>query len=267
MLRAAAVAGRFYPGQPAELAKEIDGYNRVDVGPETVIACVVPHAGIMYSGHVAGAVFGRLSLPPTAIIFGPNHAGRGSPCALQLEGEWETPLGRAPVDAELAGALQAAFPALQDDPVAHRWEHSIEVQVPFLQRLRPDIQIVPLALSVGRYETVEELGRVVARVITERSPRPLLVASTDLNHYEAESVGRTKDRMAIDAILKLDPGELYETIRRERISMCGYEPTISALTAARALGAREAELIRYATSGDITGDRSSVVGYAGIVVR
>jgi AmmeMemoRadiSam system protein B len=183
------------------------------------------------------------------------------------EGEWETPLGLVPLDTALADALRKACPALAEDASAHRFEHSLEVQLPFLRHLRPDLRIVPIAVSAGGYGPLEELGKALASAVAARAPRPLLVASTDLNHYEPETIGRVKDRKAIDAILALDARGLYDTVRRERISMCGYGPTVALLTAARALGAQKAELIRYATSGDITGDRSGVVGYAGIVVQ
>jgi hypothetical protein len=267
MHRPPAVAGQFYPARPQVLIRELDGYLEKEVPQQAALGCVVPHAGVMYSGHVAGAVYARLELPPTVVILGPNHHGVGSPLAIMSEGEWETPLGVVLIDAALAGTLKKACSALEEDPDAHRAEHSLEVQVPFLQHLKPDLRIVPIALGAGSYDPLHELGEALASVLATMSPRPLLIASTDLNHYEPESIGRVKDRKAIDAILALDPRGLFETVRREKITMCGYGPTVALLTAARALGAREAELIRYATSGDVTGDRSYVVGYAGIIVR
>lgn len=267
MRRAAAVAGQFYPGRPQELRDELDRHLQSPGKPQEALACVVPHAGYMYSGHVAGAVYGRLRVPPVVIILGPNHRGIGSPLAIQSAGEWETPLGSVPIDSTLADAMKEACPALEEDSLAHRMEHSLEVQVPFLLRLRPDVRIVPIALSVGSYEVLEQLGAALGSVTATAEPRPLLVASTDLNHYQSEAIGRVKDHKAIEAILALDPRRLYDTVRRERISMCGYEPTTVMLMAARILGAQAAELVRYATSGDITGDRSSVVGYAGILVH
>jgi AmmeMemoRadiSam system protein B len=267
MRRAAAVAGQFYPGQPQELREDLDGHLEGAGKPRAALACVVPHAGYMYSGHVAGAVYGRLAVPPAVLILGPNHRGIGSPLAIQSAGEWETPLGSVSIDSPLADALKEACPALEEDPAAHRMEHSLEVQVPFLQSLRPDVRIVPIALCVGDYELLKELGTALGSVAASAEPRPLLVSSTDLNHYESEAIGRVKDHKAIEAILALDARRLYDTVRRERISMCGYEPTTVVLMAARLLGAQTAELIRYATSGDITGDRSSVVGYAGILIH
>lgn len=267
MHRTPAVAGHFYPARPADLTREIDRYLEATAPPQPALACIVPHAGIMYSGHVAGAVYARLELPCTSLLLGPNHSGVGRPLAILSAGEWETPLGNVPVDSELAAELKRACPRLEEDDVAHRFEHSLEVQLPFLQRRRSEIRLVPVAVGVGSYEPLAELGEAIAHVLASRLDRPLLIASSDLNHYESDEISRRKDRQAIDRILALDPRGLYDTVRQERISMCGFGPTVSVLTAARALGAKEAELVRYANSGDINGDRTRVVGYAGIVIR
>ncbi len=266
MRRPSAVAGTFYPARPEELTRQLHELMAPAPTRRSVVAVVVPHAGIMYSGPVAGAVYERLEFPPSAILLGPNHYGRGSPMAIFSEGSWETPLGEVAVDAELAAALCQACPGLEKDAEAHRLEHSLEVQLPFLQQRAPGLRIVPIIMSVGRLGPVEALGRALATVVAARQPRPLLLASTDFTHYEPDSAARLKDRKAIDRILALDPRGLYDTVRRERISMCGYEPTVAVLTALGELGARDAELVRYATSGDITGDRASVVGYAGILL-
>jgi len=265
--RRPAVAGRFYPARPQELTRDLERYLERTTPPQQAIGCVVPHAGIMYSGHVAGAVYARLKPASSYIILCPNHTGAGRPLAIMSTGDWETPLGNVPIDSALAEALKRACPALEEDDEAHRFEHSLEVQLPFLQHLQEDFRFVPIAIGVGRYEPLAELGRALARVVEAAASRPLLVASSDLNHYEPDAVNRVKDRQAIDQILALDPRGLYDTVHRERISMCGFGPTVAVLTAARELGARQAELVRYATSGDITGDRSAVVGYAGIVIR
>ena len=267
MHRRPAVAGRFYPARPQELTRDLERYLERTTPPQQAIGCVVPHAGIMYSGHVAGAVYARLKPASSYIILCPNHTGAGRPLAIMSTGDWETPLGNVPIDSALAEALKRACPALEEDDEAHRFEHSLEVQLPFLQHLQEDFRFVPIAIGVGRYEPLAELGRALARVVEAAGSRPLLVASSDLNHYEPDAVNRVKDRQAIDQILALDPRGLYDTVHRERISMCGFGPTVAVLTAARELGARQAELVRYATSGDITGDRSAVVGYAGIVIR
>jgi len=265
--RRPAVAGRFYPARPQELTRDLERFLEQATPPQPAIACVVPHAGIMYSGHVAGAVYARLAPSSSYVILCPNHTGAGRPLAIMSTGEWETPLGNVPIDSALAEALKRACPALEEDEEAHRFEHSLEVQLPFLQHLQKEFRFVPIAVGVGRYEPLAELGRALARVAGAAAARPLLVASSDLNHYEPDAVNRVKDRQAIDQILALDPRGLYDTVHRERISMCGFGPTVAVLTAARELGARQAELVRYATSGDITGDRSAVVGYAGIVIR
>ena len=267
MRRPPAVAGRFYPARPEELTRELEQYTERVAPPQPALGCVVPHAGIMYSGHVAGAVYARLAPVPSYIILCPNHTGHGAPLSIMSAGEWETPLGNVPVDEPLAGALQQACPSLEEDAEAHRFEHSLEVQLPFLQHLQGEFRFVPIAIGVGRFERLAELGHALARVAGESTLRPLLVASSDLNHYEADAVNRVKDRHAIDRILALDPRGLFDTVHRENITMCGYGPTVAVLTAALDLGASAAELVRYATSGDITGDRSAVVGYAGILIR
>lgn len=265
MHRAPAVAGRFYPAQPAELRRELESYIQ-EQPQQAAIGCVVPHAGIMYSGHVAGAVYARLQPVSSYIILCPNHSGYGRPLAILSEGEWETPLGDALIDAELAGELKRACPLLEEDEAAHRLEHSLEVQLPFLQCVQPTFRFVPIAVGVGRYDPLEELGRAVAQVAGRAKERPLVVASSDLNHYEPDAVNRAKDHKAIERIVALDPRGLYDTVRREGISMCGFGPTVAMLTAAKLLGATRGELVRYANSGDVTGDRSQVVGYAGILI-
>lgn len=267
MHRAPAVAGRFYPAHPDTLTRDLEQYTEARAPRQRALGCVVPHAGIMYSGHVAGAVYGRLEPAPSYIILCPNHTGRGRPLAIMSEGEWETPLGNAPIDHELAAALKEACSSLEEDAEAHRFEHSLEVQLPFLQHLYGSFRFVPVAIGTSAYELLEELGRAIAAVVEPAPVQPLVVASSDLNHYESDEVNRVKDHKAIDRILALDPRGLYETVHRERITMCGYGPATTMLTAVRALGAREAELVRYATSGDVTGDRTAVVGYAGILVR
>ncbi|MCI0402206.1 MAG: AmmeMemoRadiSam system protein B [Acidobacteria bacterium] len=265
MRRAPAVAGRFYPAQPAELRRELESY--MEGQPiEAAIGCVVPHAGIMYSGHVAGAVYARLKPAPSYIILCPNHSGYGRPLAILSEGVWETPLGDAPIDAVLAAELKRACRMLEEDEAAHRFEHSLEVQLPFLQVRQPGFRFVPIVVGVGSYGPLEELGRAVSQVAGRAKERPLIVASSDLNHYEPDAINRAKDHKAIERIVALDPRGLYDTVRREDISMCGFGPTVAMLTAAKILGATRAELVRYANSGDVTGDRSHVVGYAGIVI-
>jgi AmmeMemoRadiSam system protein B len=183
------------------------------------------------------------------------------------EGSWETPLGSVQIDSDLAYELRKACPQLDDDRDAHRSEHAIEVQLPFLQARQSALRFVPIAVGKGDYESLEDLGNAVGNVIAESRQPVLIVASSDMNHYESDAVTRAKDQQAIARMLVLDPGGLFDVIHNEHISMCGYGPAIVMLTAALALGGKSAELIRYATSGDISGDRRMVVGYAGIVVR
>ena len=231
------------------------------------VACVVPHAGYRYSGHVAGAVYSRLKLPKRVLLLGPRHFPRGKAQAILSEGTWQTPLGRAEIDSELARELKAAYPQLCEDGVAHQTEHALEVQLPFLQHLSGDFRFVPIALGPVDYGELESLGRVMADVLRRQTDSVLMIASSDMNHYESDEITRRKDGMALEPLLKLDARGLFDTVRREGISMCGFGPVVSVLTAARLLGASRATLVRYATSGDITGDRQEVVGYAGVIVE
>jgi len=269
-VRPAAVAGRFYPGRAETLAREVSEYLAPEAAPTEIIegalGCIVPHAGYMYSGAVAGAVYRRLPPRRAYMILGPNHTGRGAPLAAMSAGSWKTPLGDVPIDATLAKLLKQSCHLVMDDDRAHANEHSLEVQLPFLQKSAGSFSFVPIAIGVGGFASLEALGHGLAQT-ARSSPEPMLViASSDMNHYESDRVTRVKDRKAIDKILDLDPQGLYEVIRSEDISMCGYGPAIAMLTFARELGATHAELVQYATSGDACGDRSRVVGYAGIVV-
>jgi AmmeMemoRadiSam system protein B len=268
-LRLPAVAGQFYPAQPDSLQRDVDSYLASAAGEAEIsqaVACLVPHAGYMYSGHVAGAVYRRLPARPSYIVLGPNHFGRGAPLALMASGNWLTPLGQAPLNPALAQAVRQACPALTEDARAHATEHSLEVQVPFLQRRGVAFTLLPIAIGVSNYETLETLGHAVSEGVRSSAEAVLIVASSDLNHYEPDSVTRLKDRKAIDRVLNLDPRGLYETVFRERISMCGFGPAVAMLVAAKDLGARNAELIKYATSADAGGPVDSAVGYAGIAV-
>jgi AmmeMemoRadiSam system protein B len=269
MVRAPAVAGRFYPADPRELSKQVDECVSASKRREkaAAIACVVPHAGYMYSGAVAGSVYGALRLTRRVVLFGPRHYPRGESLAILTEGEWKTPLGLVRVDAKLASELRHGFPRLRDDAVAHQAEHSLEVQLPFLQRLLGDFTFVPVVIGTDRFAVLEELGTALAGVLQAQPESVLMIASSDMNHYESDVVTREKDRLAIERILALDPRGLWDTVRDRGISMCGYAPTVAILTAAKLLGATRGELVSYATSGDITGDYEAVVGYAGMVIR
>ena len=273
-IRQPAVAGRFYPGNAQHLRAEVETFTtaRATAGHEAAepkipaVGCIVPHAGYMYSGAVAGAVYRRLELPRRVVIFCPNHTGKGEPLAIMSEGAWHTPLGDVVIDTDLAELLKAGLPLLTEDQEAHRYEHALEVQLPFLQVLKPGFQFVPITVGTSNFEALSALGEAIGLALTNLPESALVIASSDMNHYESDGVTRIKDRRAIDQVLALNPRGLYDTVRAEHISMCGYGPATIMLTAARQMGATKAELIRYATSGDVSGDRDMVVGYAGIAV-
>ncbi len=269
MIRLPAVAGRFYPEDPERLREAVDSFLSGG-GEEKKMrarACLVPHAGYKFSGRIAGEVFRRIEIPARVILVGPRHFPRGAPLAILSEGAWQTPLGMAPIDSLLAGKIVSAFPPLREDSVAHRDEHSLEVQLPFLQRLTPAFTFVPIVIGPARWEHLDELGSALANVIAAEIEPVLLVASSDMNHYESDAVTRVKDRKAIDPVLALDSRKLFDTVREEKISMCGYAAAVAVMIAARELGATSGELLRYATSGEVNGDVAEVVGYAGVVFK
>ena len=272
-VRQPAVAGRFYPANAQHLRAEVETYSTAPASTSTepeakirAFGCLVPHAGYVYSGHVAGAVYGRLVLPRRYVILCPNHTGMGEPLAVMSEGSWHTPLGDASIDEKLAGQLKAKLPLLSEDQAAHRYEHALEVQLPFLQVLAPRFRFVPITVGTSNFDVLSALGTVIGHVVMKADERVLVIASSDMNHYESDGVTRVKDRRAIDQLLALDPRGLYDVVHKGDISMCGYGPAVVMLTAARKMGATKAELIRYATSGDVSGDRDMVVGYAGVAV-
>jgi MEMO1 family protein len=267
-VRHPAVAGRFYPGDPNVLRKDVHTYLSQTGSGELlhVLGCIVPHAGYIYSGHVAGAVFAKIEIPELCVVMCPNHTGMGRPLAIMSEGAWGTPLGEVPIDAEFAASLKQQCPLLEEDSVAHRAEHAAEVELPFLQARRRKLKIVPIALGTRNLEALEQLGNALAETIAAEHKPALIIASSDMNHYESDAVTRVKDHYAIDPILHLDARALHEVVIRQNISMCGFGPAIAMLAATSQLGATSAKLVKYATSGDISGDRDLVVGYAGIVV-
>jgi len=267
MLRLPAVSGRFYPSNPEELTALVRQYTKIEnkVTPARAKACLVPHAGYVYSGGVAGAVFARIALPRKILILGVRHQPRGEKAAILSNGVWRTPLGDAVIDESLAEALRVECSLLREDSVAHNSEHSLEVQIPFLQVLRRDFTFVPVALGTVRFEDLVAVGEAIERVIAGFGEEILLLTTSDLNHYENDATTRVKDHKAIDRMLALDAKGLYDTCRNEAISMCGLGPVVAMLTAMQSLGATRAELVRHATSGDVSGDCSAVVGYAGMV--
>jgi len=214
---------------------------------------------------VAGAVLARIALPKKIIVLGVRHYPRGEPAAILSSGSWRTPLGDARIDEELAEALKNACPLLREDSVAHSAEHSLEVQVPFLQVLEPEFTFVPLALGTLQFEHLVDVGEGLARVLEDSKNDVLLLTTSDLNHYEDEATTRIKDRMAIEQLLALEARGLYDTCGKHGISMCGLGPAVAMLTALNALGVKRSELVKYATSADVSGDREAVVGYAGMI--
>ena len=267
MVRLPAVAGRFYPSDAGELSAQIRAYitPKTTSAARNVKACLVPHAGLMYSGHVAGAVFSSIRIPKKVVILGVRHRPPGSPAAIISSGAWRTPLGDAEIDHELAEKLRVACPLLTEDAVAHSKEHSLEVEIPFLQVLNPDFHFVPIALGTAHFKTLVTVGEAIGGVFAAEKQEVLLVTSSDLNHYEDDATTRGKDRKAIEQLLKMDARGLYDVCRKEEISMCGLGPAVAMLTALRVLKTSHAELVRYATSADRSGDPSAVVGYAGMV--
>ena len=233
----------------------------------SAIVCVAPHAGYIYSGRVAGAVYSRLEIPVHCVILCPNHTGKGHPLSVMASTTWQTPLGEVAADTELGAHLLRCFPALVEDSAAHRGEHAIEVQLPFLQARQPELNIVPITVGTSDFDVLRGLCEALGEGIAEREEKVLIVASSDMNHYESDAITRVKDRKAIERVLAMDARGLWQVVINEDISMCGFGPTIVMLTAAKLLGATSATLVEYATSGEVSGDYESVVGYAGIIVK
>ncbi|HUP49171.1 MAG TPA: AmmeMemoRadiSam system protein B [Thermoanaerobaculia bacterium] len=268
--RPPAVAGMFYEGTPSRLQAQIEACfaaNAPVPRRERFIGAVVPHAGLMYSGHVAAAFYAMAELPRRLIILCPNHTGAGHVAAINQEGMWRTPLGDVPVDGPLAESLMARTSLLRHDTLAHAREHSLEVQLPFLQVLRGELTFVPICLGAPRYDMCEEIGEAIAAAVSSSDEPVGILASSDLNHYEDQAATLRKDRLAIDATVARDPRALWRVVDEHDISMCGYIPATTMLLAANRLGAGEARLLRHATSGDVNGDYGHVVGYAAIIVQ
>jgi len=266
MIRKPVVAGSFYPASPSKLEEMITGMVDDSAPREEVVGLICPHAGYIYSGLVAGAAISRIRFTDTFIIMGPNHTGLGKPFSIMTSGTWETPLGNVEIDAELAQKLAGNSSYLEEDINAHLREHSIEVQIPFLQHFKKDVRIVPIVLSHASGSIYKEIGLEIAEVLNGLERDVIILASSDMTHYEPEEQARRKDSSAIEAILRLDEDELLERIAEQNITMCGYAPVVALISAAKAMEARRAELVRYQTSGESSGDYSSVVGYAGLII-
>ncbi len=278
-MRKPVVAGSFYQGSEKGLHRQIEDCFTHRLGPgkppsitgtrgRHILGLVSPHAGYVYSGPIATRGFFRLALedkPDTIVIIGPNHRGIGATTALSGEERWETPLGVIEVDRVSGEQILATCPQVQKDDLAHRWEHSIEVQLPFLQYIyTPGFRIVPIVMLQQDLSTSQELGRAIASALNNK--KGLIIASTDFTHYEPHDAATKKDHIALEAILTLNPEQLESVVHKHNITMCGRGPVMTMLTACKLLGATRASLLGYATSGDITGDLSQVVGYGAVEV-
>jgi len=266
MLRLPAVAGQFYPADPSELLSHVRQFTKQTSKQDKklVKACLVPHAGYVYSGQVAGAVLGQIEIPQSILILGVRHFPRGESAAILSDGAWRTPFGDAPIDSQLANALKSKCALLKEDAVAHAQEHSLEVQLPFLQVLRPDFRFVPIALGTIRFEELQTIGEAIGELLSERKAETLFLTTSDLNHYEDETTTRRKDERAIAKLEAMDQRGLYDACRSESISMCGLGPAVAMLFALKKMGATRAETVMHATSAAVSGDYRRVVGYVGM---
>jgi len=267
VIRNPVVAGQFYPASASELKSMLKRMVDEKAKREEVIGLVSPHAGYIYSGAVAGATISRIKFKDTFIIMGPNHTGGGKPFSIMTEGSWKTPLGEVEIDSELGKRILAGSKHLEEDSLAHLGEHSIEVQLPFLQYFKTDFKLVPIILAYAGGAIYKEIGKEIAKAVKESGKKVVIIASSDMTHYEPQALAQKKDTQAIEAVLDLDEDELLRRVNEFNISMCGYGPALSLITAAKELGAKGAELVKYQTSGDTTGDYSSVVGYAGLIIK
>jgi len=274
MIREPSVAGSFYPIDAGMLHSQIEGLlgGVKSAGDVDAIGAVSPHAGYVYSGKVAAQVFSWIKPADTYVILGPNHHGMGAAFALMREGVWRTPLGEVRLDSYLAEEILKRSKHLEDDFLAHQREHSIEVQVPFIQYFKPDAQIVPVTVSHyspggDLLQILEDIGGAIAGAVDAVDEKVVVVASTDFSHYEPQKKAEENDKRALDAILARDPKKLLDVVREYNISMCGAGPTAATIVACNILGATKADLVEYMTSGDTTGDYAQVVGYGGVLIR
>jgi AmmeMemoRadiSam system protein B len=267
-VRKPAVAGQFYSSSSHDLKKQIEAFIDKKATKMDAVACMLPHAGYMYSGAVAGDTVCRINIKDKVILLGPNHTGYGAPFSIMTDGTWQTPLGETKIDDTLAQQVLSHSRHLESDSLAHLYEHSLEVELPFLQYFKSDFRIVPILIMSEDISVLKEVGEELGSAIKEADLKNsvIIVASSDMTHYEPQPQAAKKDKEAIEAIIALDEDRLAQKVRQLDISMCGYAPVIVMLVAAKLLGARNAKLIKYQTSGDITLDKNSVVGYAGIII-
>ena len=263
-VRLPCVSGQFYEGEGKKLTAQVSSCLPQKSTRRPAKAVMVPHAGLMYSGGVAGEVYASLEWTGTVVLLGPNHTGYGKPLSLSDAEYWSTPLGEVGVNQKLSRLLLRHIPGLERDDEAHRYEHSLEVQLPFLQSLSGKTEIVPVCLGFGSAEGYQAFGLHLAEALAAFGEEVVVIASSDMTHYEPHEQAKAKDAHAIRAILAVDPDKLTSSVREHRISMCGYAPVVSMLSYAKKRGLPKGELVRYQTSGDVSGDYASVVGYAGV---
>lgn len=267
MKRKSAVAGQFYSAELSALSEQVARYVKSDEVREKAIGIVSPHAGLIYSGAVAGALYSKIEFPQTFVLIGPNHTGLGKPVSIMTQGEWEIPTGSLKIDEVLARKILEYSKIIEEDSFAHSMEHSLEVQLPFILYFSSKVKIVPITMMTDSLDSCRLVGEAVADVVKDTEYLVTIVASSDMSHYEEDSIARSKDKEAIDRIIAIDPEGLYETVIKKSISMCGFAPATAMLYAAKKLGAKEANLVKYMTSGDVSGDYGHVVGYAGLIVK
>jgi hypothetical protein len=270
-------AGAFYAGTAESLKKQIENCFLHKLGPRKlpevvkpgsrrIIGLVCPHAGYMFSGPVAAHAYYKLASdgkPDVVVLFGPNHTGYGGALAVMNEGVWRTPLGDVEVDGEVANRIVRESRIVDVDDSAHRFEHSIEVQLPFLQYLYgSEFKIVPICFLMQDLSSAREVGQAVAKVLAEKNA--VIIASSDMTHYEPQERATKKDKLALEAVEAMDEAKFYSIVEAHRVSICGYGPIAALITAAKILGAKGAKLLCHKTSGDVIGDYSSVVGYAAV---
>ena len=267
MKRSPAVAGQFYQGTASKLTQQVKQYINISAVKEHAIGILAPHAGLIYSGSVAGEVYSAIEFPKTFVLIGPNHTGIGAKISMMASGEWEIPTGVFSIDGKLSRRIAANTPIISEDAQAHTFEHSLEVQLPFIAYFSTEPKIVPITVMSASLEECRLLGEGIAKSIKEVKYTAVIAASSDMSHYVPDDVARQKDKKAIEMIKSINPEGLYTVVSRERISMCGYLPATIMLFAAKALGAIEARLVKYSTSGEVSGDYDQVVGYAGMIVK
>ncbi|MDD5292396.1 MAG: AmmeMemoRadiSam system protein B [Candidatus Omnitrophica bacterium] len=268
MVRRPIVADKFYPGSKNLLEKQIRSFTKENL-QENALACIMPHAGYMYSGAVATQTASSVKIKKNIILLGPSHTGLGNRFSIMSKGKWQTPLGEIDINCSIAEIIKKEYPAVKEDETAHAYEHSLEVELPILQMLsKADFSIVPLVLMPAEKSEYEKISQAIYNALSELKIKDetLIVASSDMTHYETQESAKKKDALAIEAILNLDEDLLMERVKKYDISMCGYVPVVITIMAAKKLGAKKAKLIKYQTSGDISGDYEAVVGYAGIII-